>query len=78
MVAPGSSMGTVGSGWSTAIARVYMAAVLIGYLFWYDRKHRTELLKTPVDIDLSRIKQLIALGIPAALNSAELSRGSVA
>jgi MATE family multidrug resistance protein len=60
-------MGTVGSGWSTAIARIYMAAVLIGYLFWYDRKHHTELLKTPVDIDLRRIKQLIALGIPAAV-----------
>jgi MATE family multidrug resistance protein len=61
------AMGTVGSGWSTAIARVYMAGVLIAYLFWYDRKHRTELLKTPVDIDLARIKQLIALGIPAAM-----------
>jgi MATE family multidrug resistance protein len=61
------AMGTVGSGWSTAIARIYMAAVLIGYLFWYDHKHRTELLKTPVDIDLKRIKQLIALGIPAAM-----------
>jgi multidrug resistance protein, MATE family len=61
------AMGTVGSGWSTAIARVYMAGVLIAYLFWYDHKHRTELLKTPVDIDLRRIKQLIALGIPAAM-----------
>jgi multidrug resistance protein, MATE family len=61
------AMGTVGSGWSTSIARVYMAAVLIGYLFWYDRKHRTELLKTPVDVDLPRIRRLIALGIPAAL-----------
>src|SRR5215475_6064449 len=61
------AMGTVGSGWSTAIARVYMAGVLIGYLFWYDRKHRTELLKTPVDLDLRRIRQLIALGIPAAI-----------
>jgi MATE family multidrug resistance protein len=61
------AMGTVGSGWSTAIARVYMAAVLIGYLFWYDQKHRTELLKTPVDVDLRRIRRLIALGIPAAL-----------
>jgi MATE family, multidrug efflux pump len=61
------AMGTVGSGWSTAIARVYMAGVLIAYLFWYDRKHRTELLKTPVDIDLRRIKRLIALGIPAAM-----------
>jgi MATE family multidrug resistance protein len=61
------AMGTVGSGWSTAIARIYMAGVLIGYLFWYDHKHRTELLKTPVDIDLRRIKQLIALGFPAAM-----------
>ena len=61
------AMGTVGSGWSTAIARVYMAAVLIGYLLWYDRKHRTELLKTPVDLDLGRIRRLVALGMPAAL-----------
>src|SRR5262249_41642880 len=30
------AMGTVGSGWSTAIARTYMAAVLVGYLLWYD------------------------------------------
>jgi len=33
-------MGAVGSGWSTAIARLYMASVLVGYLLWYDRKHR--------------------------------------
>jgi MATE family multidrug resistance protein len=61
------AMGTVGSGWSTAIARVYMAAVLVGYLLWYDRKHRTELLKTPVDLDLPRIRRLLTLGLPAAL-----------
>jgi multidrug resistance protein, MATE family len=61
------AMGTLGSGVSTAIARVYMAGVLIAYLFWYDRKHRTELLKTPVDVDLPRIRRLIALGIPAAM-----------
>jgi MATE family multidrug resistance protein len=59
-------MGVVGSGWSTAFARAYMALVLVGYLLWYDRRHRTELLKTPVDIDLKRIRQLIALGLPAA------------
>jgi MATE family multidrug resistance protein len=61
------AMGTVGSGWSTAIARLYMASVLVGYLLWYDRKHRTELLKTPVDIDLPRIRRLITLGLPAAI-----------
>ncbi len=61
------SLGAVGSGWSTAIARAYMAAVLIIYLLWYDRRHRTDLLKTPVDIDLPRIRRLITLGFPAAM-----------
>lgn len=61
------AMGVVGSGWSTAVARLYMAAFLLGYLFWYDRRHHTELLKTPVEIDLGRIRRLIALGLPAAI-----------
>jgi MATE family multidrug resistance protein len=61
------AMGTVGSGWSTAIARAYMAAVLVGYLLWYDQRHRTDLLKTPVEIDLPRIRRLIMLGLPAAM-----------
>jgi MATE family multidrug resistance protein len=61
------AMGAVGSGWSTALARLYMAGVLIGYLLWYDYRHRTDLLKTPVDIDLPRIRRLLTLGYPAAL-----------
>jgi MATE family multidrug resistance protein len=61
------AMGAVGSGWSTAISRLYLASVLVGYLLWYDRKHRTELLRTPVDIDLPRIRRLITLGLPAAI-----------
>lgn len=60
-------MGTVGSGWSTCIARIYLAAVLVGYLLWYDRRHRTELLKTPVRPDLRRMARLITLGFPAAM-----------
>jgi MATE family multidrug resistance protein len=61
------AMGVVGSGWSTALARAYMALVLVGYLLWYDRRHRTELLKTPVEVDLRRIRRLLALGLPAAM-----------
>jgi MATE family multidrug resistance protein len=61
------AMGAVGSGWSTAWARIYLAAVLVGYLLWYDRKHRTELLRTPIQPDLMRIRRLIALGLPAAM-----------
>jgi MATE family multidrug resistance protein len=62
-----SAMGTVGSGWSTAIARTYMAAVLVAYLLWYDRRHHTDLLRTPVEVDLPRIRRLIMLGLPAAM-----------
>jgi len=61
------AMGAVGSGWSTAWARIYLAAVLVGYLLWYDRKHRTRLLHTPIQPDLMRIRRLIALGFPAAM-----------
>ncbi len=61
------AMGPVGSGWSTAWARIYLAAVLVGYLLWYDRKHRTELLRTPIQPELKRIRRLIALGFPAAM-----------
>jgi MATE family, multidrug efflux pump len=61
------AMGTVGSGWSTSWARIYLAVVLVGYLLWYDRRHRTQLLQTPIQLDLARIKRLVALGFPAAM-----------
>jgi MATE family, multidrug efflux pump len=61
------AMGVVGSGWSTSWARIYLSAVLVGYLLWYDRRHRTRLLRTPIQPDLRRIRRLIALGFPAAM-----------
>jgi multidrug resistance protein, MATE family len=61
------AMGAVGSGWSTSWARIYLSAVLVGYLLWYDRRHRTRLLRTPIQPDLRRIRRLIALGFPAAM-----------
>lgn len=61
------AMGAVGSGWSTAWARIYLASVLVGYLLWYDRKHRTDLLHTPIQPDLMRIRRLVALGFPVAM-----------
>jgi multidrug resistance protein, MATE family len=59
--------GVTGSGIATCISRGYLALVLVVYLLWYDVRHKTELLKTPVQPDLTRIRQLIALGFPAAL-----------
>ena len=34
------AMGLEGSGWSTSIARVYMAAVLLGAIVWHERAYR--------------------------------------
>jgi multidrug resistance protein, MATE family len=61
------AMGAVGSGWSTASARIYLAAILVGYLLWYDKRHRTRLLRTPIQPELKRIRRLISLGFPAAM-----------
>jgi multidrug resistance protein, MATE family len=66
--------GVTGSGIATCISRGYLAVVLVAYLLWYDARHKTELLKTPVQPNLNRIRQLVGLGFPAALQqTAEVS-----
>ena len=68
------AFGVTGSGVATCISRAYLALVLVVYLLWYDSRHKTELLKTPVHPDLNRIRQLITLGFPAAIQlTAEIS-----
>lgn len=64
------AMGTRGSGWATCVSRIYMAAVLIAYAWYYDRSYRTGLLKTPLKPDFARIRELIRLGFPAAMQIA--------
>jgi MATE family multidrug resistance protein len=61
------AMGAVGSGWSTSWSRIYLSALLVGYFLWYDRRHRTRLLRTPIQPELRRIRRLIALGFPTAM-----------
>jgi len=68
------ALGVAGSGIATALSRAYLAFVLVVYLLWYDHRHKTALLRTPAQPDLDRIRQLIALGLPAALQmTAEVS-----
>lgn len=59
--------GVTGSGIATCISRGYLALILVVYLLWYDARHKTELLSTPLQPNLDRIRQLIALGVPAAI-----------
>jgi multidrug resistance protein, MATE family len=60
------AMGTVGSGWSTCWARIYMALVLMGYALYYDVRHKTGLRHVSRRVHLPRVRELLVLGFPAA------------
>jgi multidrug resistance protein, MATE family len=61
------AMGAEGAGWATCWSRVYMSSVLLGYIFYHERRFRTGWLETPLKPDLARIRRLIGLGLPAAM-----------
>src|SRR5581483_11158820 len=54
--------GTAGSGWSTCISRIYMAAALA----YVAMKNDPELLRTSWRPDFKRMRALLILGLPAA------------
>jgi MATE family multidrug resistance protein len=62
------ALGVVGSGWATAVARLYMASVLVGYAFVYDLRNQTGLLRVSLLPSLARVGRLVALGLPAAVH----------
>ncbi len=61
------ALGVEGSGWSTCLARVWMSAVLLAAILYYDRKRQTRLFRSSWAPDLSRAARLLALGFPAAM-----------
>jgi len=60
------AMGTVGSGWSTCVARVYMAGVLMAYALYHDSRHKTGLRRASRRPHFPRLWRLLNLGFPAA------------
>jgi len=61
------AMGVAGSGWATSLSRIYMGLVLLGYILYYEHRHKTGLTKTSLQPDLVRIRRLVGLGFPAAM-----------
>jgi MATE family multidrug resistance protein len=61
------AMGTVGSGWATCASRVYMAAMLAIYCIYYDLRYKTGFLSAARLPHLPRVRQLVRLGFPAAM-----------
>lgn len=60
------SMGITGSGWSTALSRVYMVGVLALTLVWVERKRPQLERRSRLHVDAKRIFDLLHLGLPAA------------
>jgi len=61
------AMGTVGSGWSTYIARTYMMTLLLGYSLYYDHRFKTGLRRARRRPHMARVWRLVYLGLPAAM-----------
>jgi len=60
------AMGTSGSAWATVVARIAMAGYLLAVIIIRERRRRPGLLETPLRIEPTRMRRLIALGFPAA------------
>src|ERR1700728_3801807 len=60
------AMGTVGSGWSTFGARVYMTCVLLASALYYDHRNKTGLRNATRLPNFPRVWRLGYLGLPAA------------
>jgi len=60
------AMGLEGSGWSTTIARVYMAAVLVAALAWHERRSASRWWAARWRPEWRRLRQLLGLGLPVA------------
>ncbi|PWU07112.1 MAG: MATE family efflux transporter [Terriglobia bacterium] len=64
------ALGLRGSGWSTTIARAYMAMVLFGTAIWHERASGWLLWSISWRPDMVRLRRLISLGAPAAAQMA--------
>jgi MATE family multidrug resistance protein len=78
------AMGVRGSALSTVLARILMAASLMGFAWRYERQRGHPLFRHWAGVQVARIRQLVRLGLPAAAqitlevgawNTATLSAG---
>ncbi len=60
-------LGVSGAGWSSVVARVVMAGILVGFAIFHSARHETGLRKVSLRVDFTRLRRVLGLGIPAAL-----------
>jgi MATE family multidrug resistance protein len=59
------AMGVPGSGWSTCISRIYLVAVLVLAVIYYDRKRSSGLWRASRCVEIRYLRELLRLGLPA-------------
>jgi multidrug resistance protein, MATE family len=59
------AMGLAGSGWSTSISRVYMAAAMAAAVIWEERRSGRAAVRLSWRPEWRRIRRLVSLGLPA-------------
>ena len=60
------ALGVTGSALSTCLARVYMAMLLLGFIWWFERGSEEGLRSLVRPPDAGRLLQLMGIGLPAA------------
>jgi multidrug resistance protein, MATE family len=60
------ALGVPGSAWATVAARAVMCGFLIAVILYREHGRRPGLFETPLKIEWTRMRRLIALGFPAA------------
>jgi MATE family multidrug resistance protein len=61
------AMGVRGAAWATVISRVGMAGFLLAVIVYRERGRRPGLFETPLKFELVRMRRLVSLGLPAAM-----------
>jgi MATE family multidrug resistance protein len=59
-------LGVVGSALSTCLARIYMAGVLLFFIWWFERGYEAGFRSLVRKPDTKRMLRLLAIGLPAA------------
>lgn len=59
------ALGATGAGWATCFSRVYMAACLVAYTVWHERRNQTGWHDISLGPDWVRMRHLLRLGLPA-------------
>lgn len=61
------ALGVAGAAWATMVSRTYLLLFLLAYLVRRERRESTGLWRVSLRWDAARLRRLLALGLPAAL-----------